>query len=77
MILEQVKINEIISYFENHYDFDFTEIKYPIQLQPMQRNTNLKNFLYNHISILKKNSGNPVYLLYYERLLKVYYISKL
>lgn len=72
-----VKIDDIIEYFENLYDYDFEKYKDIIELNESTKITNLKTFLYNHISILKNNSGNPVYMPYYDRLYKVYLISKI
>ena len=72
-----IHIDEIITYFENHYDYNFTQNKDVIKLNECAKITDLKSFLDNHISILKANSGNPVYMPYYERLYKVYLISKI
>lgn len=72
-----VKLDAIIDFFENHYDFDFSKIKHPIKLEPAQEITNLQTFLYSHISILKANKGNKLFMPYYDRLLKIYLIAKI
>ena len=72
-----IHIDKIIEYFENHYDYDFEKHKDVIELNQCTKIDNLKTFLDNHISILKVNSRNPTYMPYYDRLYKVYLISKI
>ena len=65
-------LKEIILHFEN-YDFETDKIK----LNECSTITNLKNFVDSHISILKSNSGNKRFLPYFDRLHKVYLITKI
>jgi hypothetical protein len=66
------KLKEIVLHFEN-YDFGSDEIK----LDECSQIKHLKTFVHSHISMLKANPGKPVYLPYYERLKKVYLITKI
>ena len=70
-------LNEIIEYFENFFDYDFEKEKDVIKLNECETIRDLKTFLNSHISILKANSGNRTYMPYYDRLYKVYLISKI
>jgi hypothetical protein len=72
-----IHVNKIIEHFENHFDYDFEKHKDVIELNQCTKITNLKTFLSSHILILKANSGNSVYMPYYDRLYKVYLISKI
>jgi hypothetical protein len=63
---------EIEKYFET-YNF----IGEDIQLDQCSKITDLKTFVKSHISILKKNSGNKLYMPYYDRLKKIYLLTKI
>jgi hypothetical protein len=63
---------EIEKYFET-YNF----IGEDVRIDKCTNVTNLKRFVQSHISILKKNSGNKLYLPYYYRLKKVYLLTKI
>ena len=65
-------LTEIIEHF-NNYDFKDSKIK----LDECSTINSLKKFVDNHVSILQANTGNKVYLPYFERLHKVYLITKL
>jgi len=67
-----ITLKHLIDYFEE-YEFD----EKSVQLNKAETITNLKKLVYMHISMLKANPGNPIYLPYYERLLKIYKITKL
>ena len=71
-----IHIDEMLEFFEIHEDFNFTELK-PIELSQGETIVGLGDFLSNHINILKHNSGNERYLPYYDRLYKVYLITKI
>ena len=72
-----IHLNEIVEYFENHYDYDFNKHKDTIELNECTKITDLKTFLDSHISILKNNPGNKTYMPYFKRLYKVYLITKI
>lgn len=65
-------LNEIEKYFET-YDF----IDQEIQIDQCSKITDLKTFVQSHISVLKDNTGNKLFMPYYDRLKKVYLITKL
>lgn len=67
-----IKLKTIEDYFKNYY-FSDSEVV----INEAEKITNLKNFINKHVSMLKANPGNPVYLPYYERLKKVYLITKI
>ena len=65
-------LDEIENYFET-YNF----IGENIRVDECTTVTDLKKFVRSHISILRKNKGNKLYMPYYDRLYKVYLISKI
>jgi hypothetical protein len=67
-----VTLKTIEDYFKD-YTFSDSEVV----INEAEKITNLKTFINTHISMLKANPGNPVYLPYYERLKKVYLITKI
>lgn len=62
----------VIEKFFEDYNFKEREIK----ITQCEKVLDIKKFIYNHISILKANKGNRVYLPYYNRLEKLYLILK-
>ena len=66
-------IKEIEQHFNN---YDFSKSK-TIRIDKASKVKGLKQMVNNHISILKANSGNMTYKPYYDRLYKVYLITKL
>lgn len=72
-----IHVNKIIEHFENHFDYNFKEHNDIVVLNPAEKIFGLETFLKSHISILKRNSGNKRYKPYYDRLYKVYLISKI
>lgn len=66
-----IKVQTMIEFFN---DYDFKENI--LELNHFSKITNLKNFVTSHIGYLQANSGNLVYLPYYDRLKEVYLICK-
>ena len=66
-------IKEIEQHFNN---YDFTKAK-TIRIDKASKVTGLKQMVNNHVSILKANSGNREYMPYYEKLFKLYLISRI
>ena len=67
-----ITLNEIEQFFET-YNFN----DQVIEVDQCTKITNLKTFVQSHISILKKNKGNILYMPYFERLKKIYLICKI
>lgn len=65
------KINVIEKFFED-YDFKGREI----EITECEKVLDVSKFVENHIKILKKNSGNALYMPYYNRLEKLYLLLK-
>ena len=65
-------LNEIEKYFET-YNF----IGKDVRINECTTVTDLKKFVQSHIRILRNNKGNKLYMPYYDRLYKVYLISKI
>lgn len=66
------KLTTIEDFFKD-YDYKDGVVK----LDDCTKIIDLKKFVDSHISILKKNSGNRRFLPYYERLHKIYLITKI
>ena len=49
---------------------------YEIQITQCERVIHVNRFITSHLMVLKANSGNQLYLPYYERLEKLYLILK-
>ena len=67
------KLNEIITFYTT---YDFTDFK-PIKIEGCQTITDLRTFVKSHILMIRPNIYNEVYKPYFDRLWKVYLISKI
>ena len=67
-----ITVEEMEAFFK---DVDFTDDI--IQLNECTTVINLKKFVTSHLNALKVNSGKPIFLPYYERLVQVYKLYKL
>ena len=65
-------LDEIENYFKT-YNF----ISGDLRVDECTTVTDLKKFVQSHIRILRNNKGNRLYMPYYDRLYKVYLISKI
>jgi len=66
-----IRLNNIEEFFK---DFNFNDRK--IQISKSENVLDVKKFVESHISILKANKGNPVYMPYFTRLKKIYLLLK-
>ena len=67
-----IPLKEIEAYFDE-YAFS----KEPIKVNGHTTITDLETFVKTHINILKSNKGNKRFMSYYERLYKIYLITKI
>ena len=67
------KLNEIIKFYST-YDFDDSK---PIILNKATKVIGLRTFLRSHILIIRPNIENKRYQPYFDRLNKVYLITKI
>ena len=67
------KVNEIIDYYST---YNFADFK-PITINGCEKIIDLRTFVKSHILIIRKNIDNETYKPYYDRLMKVYLISKI
>ena len=63
---------KIICEFFNNYDYNDK----PIYLNNAEKITDVKLIVESHINILKNQSGNQIFLPYYDRLKQIYEICR-
>tara|TARA_R110000851_G_scaffold315838_1_gene478606 strand:+ start:63 stop:278 length:216 start_codon:yes stop_codon:yes gene_type:complete len=67
------KVNEIIKFYGT---YKFEDYK-PIEIEGCQKIIDLRTFVKRHIIMVRANINNDRYKPYYDRLVKVYLISKI
>jgi hypothetical protein len=67
------KLNEIIHFYSTYKFEDFK----PIKINGCETVTDLRTFVRSHILAIRPNINNPIYQPYFDRLYKVYLISKI
>ena len=67
------KLNEIIHFYSTYKFEDFK----PIEINGCETVTDLRTFVRSHVLAIRPNIDNPIYQPYFDRLHKVYLISKL